>query len=233
MQSGERFSRNAWRRSPVAGCETITRAHARRPGDASPEGGVGGGAHLRPQRSGGRRSRCTPTTAPPRSRRGSGRRACDKQPVERRVVARPMRRGIAHLLRWRLFPTAHSQTPNSRFNPAANPPRAPAHRSGKARGGAGAPGILQDRPWTLRGAPAETMITAALAMKRAGKAEANIVVPVRGRVPVPVGGAEVLRIVVPGTTADHAVGAKSRSGLARNAFAARPRIARFNARVWA
>ena len=133
----------------------------------------------------------------------------------------------------RPLPAAHAQNLNPTFHPAANPPRAPAHRSGMARGGAGAPGILQDRPWTLLGAPAETMMTAALAMKRAGKAETNIVVPVRGRVPFPVGGAEVLRIVVPGTTADHAVGAKSRSGLVRSAFAPRPRIARFSARVWA
>ena len=148
------------------------------------------------------------------------------------------RRGFAHPERSKdrplqPFPAAHAPNLNPTFHPAANPPRAPAHWSGKARGGAGAPGILQDRPWTLRGAPAETMITATLAMKRAGKAETNIVVPVRGRVPVPVGGAEVLRIVVPGTTADHAVGAKSRSGLCRNAFTPRPRIARFSARVWA
>ena len=45
MTYAEQFLRNAWRRSSVAGCETFTRAHARRPGDACPEGGAGGGAH--------------------------------------------------------------------------------------------------------------------------------------------------------------------------------------------
>ena len=61
----------------------------------------------------------------------------------------------------------------------------------------------------------KTMIPMALAKKRAGKTKADVVVAVRRFVPVAVRGAEVLWIVVPGTTAQNS--GRGRSGPGRDA----------------
>src|SRR5262245_59252057 len=57
------------------------------------------------------------------------------------------------------------------------------------------------RPWTLRARPVRTWWHRLRLLKRARDPEADSVVPVVGGVPVALGRAEILRIVVPGTAA--------------------------------
>lgn len=68
-------------------------------------------------------------------------------------------------------------------------------------------------PWTLPGAPARSMGVAALAiLERTREAEADIVVAIVRLVPVAVRGAQVPRIVVPGTAPENPVGLWGPSG---------------------
>ncbi len=60
-----------------------------------------------------------------------------------------------------------------------------------------------DRPWTLVCAPVVPVRTPVRAVERTGDTEAAVVVTVSGCVPVAVRGAEVPRVVVPGTAAQH------------------------------
>jgi hypothetical protein len=50
-----------------------------------------------------------------------------------------------------------------------------------------------------------SVIRLSFELKEDNKAEAYIVVPIRRRVVVPIGGATILRIVVPATTAIHTI----------------------------
>ena len=59
------------------------------------------------------------------------------------------------------------------------------------------------RPWTQTGAPGTDFTASARAPKRTGNTEPVVVVAVSGVVPVAVGRADVPRVVVPGTAAQH------------------------------
>ncbi len=87
----------------------------------------------------------------------------------------------------------------------ANPPSAPARMSGKAEGGDGAPVILHDQPGRFLHTRRDLDRSGSGPLKRARKTEPVVVVPVARRVPVAVGGAQVLRVVVPRTAAVDAV----------------------------
>ena len=86
-------------------------------------------------------------------------------------------------------------------------------KAGADVAGAYAPAaLIMDGPERFKHTPGKTLIVPALAGKRAGDTEPDIVVPVVRIVPVAVGGAEVRGIVVPSAAAQHAP-TRGRSGL--------------------
>lgn len=77
--------------------------------------------------------------------------------------------------------------------------------SGKAEGGDGAPVILHDQPGRFVHARSDLDRSGSGPVKRARKTEPVVVVPVARCIPVAIGGAQVLQVVVPRTAADNTV----------------------------